>query len=220
MIFALSQETQDARSDEPALPSRRNPLRRCIASGEQHDKSELLRFVIGPDGAVVPDLAGELPGRGFWLLARRDMIDKACLRNLFAKAARAKVRVPDGLADQVTMLLRQRCLGLIGLARRAGVLTVGYEKVRSELSRGPAGVLIQASDGAPGGRHKLSALARATAPDMPVVEHLSAAELGQVIGREAAVHLVMAPGALADRFLVEVGRYAAVAAERPGNTMT
>lgn len=190
----------------------RTPLRRCIASGEVRHKSDLLRFVVGPDGTVMLDLSGKLPGRGLWLLARRDMLDKACARRLFARAAKAPVSVPDDLADRVAQSLRERCLDLIGLARRTGTLAVGYEKARSRLSRGPAGVLIQAVDGAPGGRHKLSALASAGAPDLPVVELFTAAELGRILGRDAVVHVIMAPGAMAERFVAASARYSAVSA--------
>ena len=30
----------------------------------------MVRFVLGPEGEMVPDVAGRLPGRGFWLSAR------------------------------------------------------------------------------------------------------------------------------------------------------
>lgn len=184
--------------------------RRCIASGAVMDKGDLLRFVIAPDGAVVPDLRGKLPGRGLWLSARRDMVEKACALNLFAKAARMPVHAPGDLADQVVRSLRERCLHLIGLARRAGALTLGHEKVKNRLARGQAGVLIQAVDAAIGGRHKLIRLADTAASTVPVVEVFTAAELGRALGRDAAVHVALAPGGMADRFLAEVARLTAM----------
>ena len=153
------------------------------------------------------------------MLARRDMVDKACARNLFARAAKAPVRVPDDLADRIARSLRERCLDQIGLARRAGMLDAGYEKVRSRLSREPTGVLIQAADGAAGGRHKLSALARASAPDLPVVELFTAAELGRMLGRDAVVHAIMGPGPMAARFLAAAAHYSAVTADETIGTM-
>ncbi len=172
---------------------------------------DLLRFVVAPDGGVVLDLAGKLPGRGLWCLPRRDMIDRACGRNLFARAARASVSVPGDLAEQVVGALRQRCLDLIGLARRAGLVTAGYERVRLRLAAGRAAALIQAVDAAPGGRRKMSALAESAMPGLPVVEVFTAGELGRVQGRDAAVHVVLAPGTLADRFISEVARLSAAA---------
>ena len=190
--------------------------RRCIASGAVLDKGELMRFVIDPDGAVVLDLRGNLPGRGLWLSARRDMVEKACTRNLFARAARMPVRTPADLADQVARALRGRCLQMIGLARRAGSVTLGHETVKKCLARGQAGVLIQALDAAIGGRHKLARLAEAAAPTVPVVEVFSAAELGRALGREEVVHVALAPGGMADRFLAEVARLEAMVAPGRG----
>ena len=201
---------RDHRRRRGGVPARAgSAMRRCLASGEIRPKSELIRFALSPDGQVVPDVAGKLPGRGFWLLPRRDMIDKACARRLFDKAAQASVDVPPDLAGQVEGALRDRCLGLIGLARRSGVLTAGYEKARTRLSKGQAAVLIEALDGAVGGQSKMKALAHTVSPGVPIIALFSAAELGRALGRESAVHVVLAPGRLAERFLAEAGRYAA-----------
>ena len=217
MIAALTQQPEDRSRGPDAPRDGSGAMRRCLASGEVRPKAELLRFVVSPDGKAVPDLAGRLPGRGFWLLPRRDMIDKACDRRLFSRAAKVSVEVPRDLADQVERALRDRCLDLLGLARRAGVLTAGYEKVRSRLSQGAAGVLVEAADGAAGGRGKLEAFVRGAMPDLPVVALFSAAELGQALGRESAVHVLLAPGRLAEKFLAESARYAAA---RDGETLT
>ena len=206
MATILAERTSSARSNAVGDTGRGAARRRCIASGAELDKSELLRFVIGPGGSVVPDLGGKLPGRGLWLLPRRDMLDKACRRNLFARAARAPVGVPGDLAEQVARALRRRCLDLIGLARRAGLVTAGYQKVRSHLIAGRAAVLVQARDAALGGRERLAALARASGLVGPAVEMFDAEELGRVLGRDSAVHVVLAPGGLTDRFIAEAAR--------------
>ncbi len=198
----------------------RTTTRRCIASGELHAKGDLLRFVVAPDGSLVFDVAGKLPGRGLWLLTRRDMLDKARARKLFARAARAAVVVPEDLPEQVARALRERCLGLLGFARRAGELTGGYEKVRSWLSGGRVGLLFQAADAAEGGRQKLRALARAVAPAPPVVAIFTAEELGRALGREAMVHVAIAPGLLAKRLAAEVARLQAIVLDDAGEIRT
>lgn len=170
--------------------------RRCIASGRVLPAEALIRFVADPSGVVVPDILGRLPGRGLWLSARRDMIRKACSRNLFARAAKASLRVPDDLPERVEWLLSQRCVELIGLARRAGQLVRGHEKVMTEIGRGRAGLVVQAADGSEGGRRKVSALARAR--DVPVIRVLSSAELNQALAGDY-VHCAIAPGPLAQR---------------------
>ena len=189
----------------------RESARRCIASGEVRPKTELLRFVVAPDGWIVLDAAGGLPGRGLWLSARRDMVERACARNLFARAARAEVRVPEALPEQIEQALRRRCLDLIGLARRAGQAVAGYQKVRGWLSLGKAAVLVEALDGAADGRNKVVALARGVKPDLPIVGLFQAAELGRSLGRDAVVHVALAAGGVTDRFLAESRRLTGMA---------
>src|SRR5258708_39003443 len=106
-------------------------MRRCIVTGVVRPKPELVRFVVGPDGTVVPDIAARLPGRGLWLTARRDIMEAAGAKRLFGRAARAPVTVPGDLAERGEILLRRRCADLIGLARRSRRAVAGYEKVRS-----------------------------------------------------------------------------------------
>lgn len=167
-------------------------------------KAELLRFVVGPDGRVVPDVAGRLPGRGLWLAARRDIVATAVAKRLFARAARAPVGVEADLADRVEALLAQRCCEVLGLARRAGQAVAGFEKVRQALGRREAALLVAAADGAADGRGKLAALA----PGLPVVDPLTSAELGAAFGREQVVHAALKPGRLAETLRVEAARLA------------
>lgn len=183
-------------------PQTTGPLRRCIVSGRHLPKEAMLRFVIGPEGGVVPDVNGRLPGRGFWLSAERDMIHTALEKNLFAKAARKRVSVSAGLADQAEGLLVRRCLDLIGMARRAGQVVAGFEKVKAMLRAGEAGVLLSAGDGAADGRSKLQALARGVA----VISLFSSAELAAALGRDHVVHVAVASGRLADVLLSEAAR--------------
>lgn len=197
---------------------RREPaaLRRCLASGEVRPKRALLRFVVAPDGSVVPDMAERLPGRGLWLLPRRDMIDRACTRNLFARAAKAPVRIPSGLAEQVERLLRRLCLDLLGLARRGGQAARGFDAASLALGDGSAALLLQAIDAAEGGRHKLRALARAHG--VPVVEIFRAEELGHALGRDALVHVALATGGMTVRLNEELARLGAVCDQMPQST--
>lgn len=189
------------------------PVRRCLVTGELRPKPELLRFVVGPEGSLVADVKGSLPGRGLWLLPRRPIIDKACKRQLFAKAARSKVAVPEDLGLQVAQLLRRRCLDLIGLAKRAGQAVSGFEQVRPWLASGRAGVLLAARDGAADGRGRLKALGTSLRPDLPLIEIFSSAELSAALGRENVVHAALAGGGLAESLRSEAARLAGVLAE-------
>ena len=178
-------------------------LKRCIVSNVEMPRDQMVRFVVGPDEEIVADIEARLPGRGFWLSARRDVIHTACAKNHFAKAARTKVKVPDDLADRVERLLVRRCQDLIGLARRAGQAVSGFAKVEVWLKSGkPAGVLLAAVDGAEDGRKKV----RSWAEDAPVIVALDADELGLAFSRERTVHVIVAPGRLAEGLLVTARR--------------
>ena len=167
-------------------------------------KHDLIRFVVGPDGRIHPDVAERLPGRGLWMLARRDIVARAVKKRLFGRAARAAVGVDEDLDQRVEALLARRAIDLIGLARRAGLAVCGFAKVEAALAAGKAAVLIAASDGSADGRGKL----RARAPGLPLVETLTSAELGAAFGREGAVHAVLGAGPLAEAFLAAAGRLA------------
>ncbi|HWK45371.1 MAG TPA: RNA-binding protein [Stellaceae bacterium] len=183
-------------------PEETGPLRRCIIGGVSRPKAELVRFVVSPEGVVVPDIEERLPGRGFWLTSGRAEFDEALRRKAFDRAARRPVKVAVDLAEQVEALLVRRCGNLIGLARRAGQAVAGFEKVGGALRAGRVAVLLAASDGAAGGRDKIAALA----PGLPVGTALSGVELGQAFGREFVAHGAIGPGRLADRLLADIAR--------------
>jgi uncharacterized protein len=180
------------------------PYRQCIVTRQSLPAAELVRFVVGPQGQVVPDIEGRLPGRGLWLVARRDIVEKARKAQAFAKAARCQATVEGDLGERVEALLVQRCLALIGLARRAGQAVAGYEAVRRLVAEGKAELLLAARDGAEGGRGKLKRLPGAG----EVVELLDRAELGAVFGRDDAVHVALTRGNLAERVRAELKRLA------------
>jgi hypothetical protein len=171
---------------------------------EAKPRAGLVRFVIGPDRRVVPDIAERLPGRGLWVSATRAAIDSAAAKGLFARAAKAPAIAPADLADQVERLLAERALGLLGFARRAGVLVFGFERVSARLAAGGVAVLVEASNAAPDAVARMSA--RATG--CRIVRLFTRAELGAVLGRIELVHVALSGGALADAFLDAAGRLA------------
>jgi uncharacterized protein len=186
--------------------------RRCIVTGEVRPKPELIRFVVSPEGRIVPDIAERLPGRGLWLTARRDIVAAAVAKRLLARAARRPIVVEDALADRVEALLVASCRDLIGLARRAGAAQAGFVKVQKLLASGAAGLLLAASDGAADGRDKL----RALLPESKECALLTAAELGAAFGRDRAVHVVVRRGAFAAALARELDRLAGFRPEDRG----
>lgn len=171
-------------------------MRRCAATGESKDPAVMVRFVAGPDGAFVPDIAAKLPGRGVWVSANRGALEKA--------AARGAISGNLAPFDQIETLLAQRCLEHLGLARRAGQLVSGFEKVRAALAQGEAGVLINAGDGSARENGRLARIPGVTR----VVELFSREELSLALGRENVVHAALLHGPFARRMIVEAGRLA------------
>ena len=188
---------------------RTEPERRCVATGERSSKAPLIRFVIGPGGELVPDLAERLPGRGCWLTASRAAAETALKRRAFARAARAPVEVPPDLPDLLERLLARRLVDAVALARKAGLAVTGFEKVRARLKQGPVGALIQARDGSEQGRGKL----RPLADGAPVIDLLDASELGLAFGRDFVIHAALDAGGATDRVLREARRLSGF---RPG----
>jgi predicted RNA-binding protein YlxR (DUF448 family) len=175
--------------------------RKCIVTGQSAPKAGLVRFVVGPDGAIVPDLAEKLPGRGIWVTADRVAIDKAARKGLFSRAARARVDAPDDLGAKVEAMLARRVTDLLSLARKSGAAVAGFEKVKDWLAKDEAEVLIQASDGSGRGKSKLS-----TPQGGRFIGWLTQDELGLAFGRQNVIHVALAAGGLASRVVEDAAR--------------
>lgn len=177
------------------------PERKCIATGEAEPKTGLIRFVLGPDGRIVPDLAGKLPGRGVYVSSDRTALDKAVAKGLFQRAMKQPVTVPEGLVELLEQMLVRRVVDLISMARKSGGATSGYEKVKDWLGKEEASVLIQATDGSERGKTKLSTPYGGT-----YIGWLSADELGMAFGRQTVIHAALGTGGLAPRVVEEAQR--------------
>ncbi|MFC5372079.1 RNA-binding protein [Brevundimonas faecalis] len=189
--------------------------RQDLVSRQALDESRLIRFVPGPDGSVVPDLARKLPGRGLWVAADRASIEAAVKKNLFARSAKAPLKPAADLADLVEKLLARRCLEQLGLARREGVLISGFEKSAAAVRGGKAVWIIEAADGSADGRGKLLGLAKHASPAPKICGAFGADDLSLALGLENAIHAVLLKGGRADRWTLEVERLAGFRPLRP-----
>jgi len=86
--MALAEEREQHDTGEGSMGGSRE--RRCIVTGEVLPEARLLRFVLAPDGQVVPDVEAKLPGRGLWVSADRTILAQAVAKRLFARAAKAQ----------------------------------------------------------------------------------------------------------------------------------
>jgi predicted RNA-binding protein YlxR (DUF448 family) len=180
----------------------RGRTRRCVATRSSGPAERMIRFVLGPGDSLVPDLAGRLPGRGMWVGADRRTLAQALARNHFAKAARQRVSADADLVEQVAAMLARRCLDLVGLARRAGELVVGFDQCAEWLRAGRCALVLTASDGGAEGRKRIETLARG----VPVLDPFARDELGAAVGRDEIVHVAIARGGFAQQLLKELGR--------------
>lgn len=178
------------------------PERRCIATGEVRPKSELIRFVAGPEMQIVPDIMGRLPGRGIWVKADRAAMEKAIKKRLFSRGAKAQVQLPEDLLDQVERLLLGRVTSLLALARKAGDAIAGYEKVKGALLTESVSVLVQASDGSERGKSKL----RPPDGNNSFIGCLTSNELGLAFGRDHVIHAALTAGGLTTRIVEDAAR--------------
>ena len=188
------------------------PERKCIATGEIQPKHGLVRFVVGPDSKVFPDILGKLPGRGIYVAADRSALEQAVKKKLFTRAAKMQVTVQDDLINEVEKQLARRVVDLISLQRKGGRAVAGYEKVKSWLQNEEAEVLIQASDGSGRGKTKLS-----TPHFGQYIGWLTADELGLAFGRQTVIHGALASGGLTLRVVEEAQRLKGVRVNEAGS---
>lgn len=198
------------------MPRKDEIERQCALTREVKPASELVRFVVGPDGTLVPDVDARAEGRGVWITANAAMVAEAQRRKAFARSLKTPVTVPDDLAGLTRLRLEQRLLGALGLARKAGQIATGATRVREALQKGEAIALITATDAAEDGRQKMTGLFKALQNDAnaPHLELLDSAQLGLALGLENVVHAALTKGAAAQSALARAQRLARFIAPR------
>ncbi len=177
--------------------------RRSVATRRVQPRAGMVRFVVGPDGRLVPDVLERLPGRGLWLEARRDLLVERKTQKALARSG-ARMDDPAGLAEEVAGALERRCLDLLGLAKRGRQAVAGYEKVKEAFARGKVALLFVARDA---GRDARTAFHRLP-PGTRRVVAFDRAQQGRALGREDAVFVAVLRGRLARKLERELVRLA------------
>lgn len=168
--------------------------RKCVVSGEIKSKEQLLRFTVLSDGRVVPDFRKKLPGKGVYVTVAKSALEKAVAANLFAKALKIKTKVNEELVEQTESLLRKQALDAVSLARKAGVLVCGMDKVVDALKKGKAAFLIEAKNAGDDGHQKILALAK----ELEVFSLFETEELDKELARDNTVHLALLKSRMAN----------------------
>lgn len=175
-----------------------NGMKVCIVTKNTFPRTEMLRFVVSPNREIVFDADEKLPGKGIWISADKDILQKAVQKKIFNKAAGMSVVIPENLADIVLGKLQEKCLSLLAFARKAGMLVFGFEGVKKALTNMVVSVAFEADDAAQNGKDKLY---RPT-DTFPVFSCLTREDLGQITGMEQQVHVAVLDSKLAENLIV------------------
>ena len=184
-------------------------MRMCAVSRKVRPIDQLIRFVVSPSGAVVPDLKRKLPGRGLWVSASHRLVAEAVRHNQFSRGFRRDVRAAATLADDTEALLVRSTIDALAVAAKAGQVASGFSKVEGALAgpRPAVEALIHASDGASDGIRKLDALARQNtgnigkSGEFSIVTALTSAQLDLALGRSNVIHAALLAGSASRTFL-------------------
>jgi hypothetical protein len=183
--------------------------RMCAATRAVKPIGEMIRFVVAPDGAVVPDVKQNLPGRGIWVTATGEALRQAIKRKAFGAGFKRDVKVDSDLVALTDRLLERAVLDALAICGKAGLAVAGFAKVEAALSRGRIVALLHASDAAPDGVRKLdAAMQRSSEGASParIVDDLSSEQLDLALARPNVVHAALLPGSASNTFLARHAR--------------
>jgi len=186
---------------------RQESERTCIVTREAKAPAELIRFVLGPDNHVFPDLRNKLPGRGAWVTARADVVETAVKRRLFSRAFKTEAKAPATLAQDIDASLISDLRQALALANKAGAVVTGFTKVEAAIAaEKPIAALVHAAEASEDGRRKLAGALRKRFGEaisgVPVIDVLPGAELDLALGRPHVIHAGLVAGAGSDGFLM------------------
>lgn len=224
MTTAPGEDALELTLDGGPLTGRAGSERTCILNRRAGPPDGLLRFVVGPDGLVVPDLKARLPGRGAWVTATRAAVSEAAKRKLFARAFKREVQVPADLVDLAERLMEAQMTASLSLANKAGAVVAGFAKVEAAVAGGEIAGLIHASDGGEDGVRKLDQALRRRlgegAAKVPRVRLFTSLQLDLALGRMNVIHAALLAGGPSSNFLarctaLEVFRSGDASGRRP-----
>lgn len=177
--------------------------RRCLVTGETKPRNDLIRFVIGPEGAVVPDLSENLPGHGLWVTATVDAVREAAKKNVFAKEG--GVRPAATLAEDVAKLLYKRCLSLLGFAKGAGVAVLGETQTEAALRADKLALYLHAPDATRVLDNRNS---------IPECDFFSRDDMGAALGYDQIVYVGLMPHGITKKLILEIKRLGSMTLQR------
>jgi uncharacterized protein len=231
---AVAADAEDSDEEEPET----GPLRRCIVTRQRLPKERMIRFVVGPDRQIVPDLAARLPGRGIWLSASGDVLESTGSQDDprpedgrqeggLQEGGQQKAKQGDGRYRYLARAFARAARGPVSVPSDLSVLlqTALVRRISECLGLARrAGQAVagyeKAREALRTGRYRLvlqasdgseaerSRFLSGFGPDLTIIDPLPGEALGRVFGRDYVVHVAVAPGKLAESLVVEAGRLA------------
>jgi uncharacterized protein len=210
-MLATAQQSELDRGTTSVAPGME---RHCALTRQLKPVGELIRFVVGPAGELVPDIKRKLPGRGIWISGTRAAVEDAIKRNVFARTFKRDVRVAPDLAALVERLLERSALDALAIAGKAGLVVSGFTKVEAALREDKVTALIHADDAAGDGTRKLeskldAASHRKTGENshgIAIIDLFSGEQLDLALNRPNVVHAALLAGPGSETFLARVAR--------------
>lgn len=195
--------------DTDSGPRQPGPERLCAATRAVRPVDEMIRFVVGPDGTVLPDLKRNLPGRGLWVTATEAAVRDAVKRKIFARGFRQDVQVRPDLAAFTGELLQKSALDALAIAGKAGQVVTGFAKVEAAIAHERLAALLHAGEASADGVRKLDAALHRrhgeTQP-VPVVTDFAGEHLDLALGRPNVVHAALLAGPAGNSFIARFQR--------------
>lgn len=207
-MLALTNETELDGGTTSVAPG---SLRHCALTRELKPVGEMIRFVIGPAGDVVPDVKRKLPGRGLWISGTRTAIENAIRRNVFARGFKREVRADGDLAATADRLLERSALDALAIGGKAGHVVTGFAKVEAAIVRGDdLRALLHAADASADGCRKLEAALHRKmnekSHEIAVIDLFSGEQLDLALHCPNVVHAALLGGPGAETFLARAAR--------------
>ena len=181
-----------------------SPERTCIVTRVKATPRDMIRFVVGPDAAVVPDIRRNLPGRGVWVMGSAEIVAKAVKGQAFSRGFNKEVTASPGLAVEIEMELNRDCLQALSIANKAGQVIPGFAKVEEAIASGGILGLVHAAGCSSDGIRKLQQCLRRRFGDdraKPWIGLFRSEELDLALGRSNVTYVALAEGAASKGFL-------------------
>jgi predicted RNA-binding protein YlxR (DUF448 family) len=192
---------------------KKEQTRTCIVTRKSSNKDELVRFVIGPDQTVIPDIKGKLPGRGVWVTNSKQIVQIAYERKMFAAGFKQKVNVGSDISQIIEDLLLESIRNGLSIAKKSGTVVTGFSKVESLARRGDIRVLFHASDGKKDGSGKIISalvagqLAGSYEKGLPLAfSRFNSATLDMALGMSNLVHVALTKGGATSSLKMQIRR--------------